>query len=90
MFRWRWSSISVSVRSRLRAALALLVVGNVAFVIAQVSVTLLGGVPGECPGVGKGMGTSVVPMGDGDAASGTAHCPQGVGHTGGGGCVGSS
>lgn len=35
MLRWRWSSISVSVRSRLRAALALLVVGNVAFVIAQ-------------------------------------------------------
>lgn len=45
MLRWRWSSISVSVWSRLRAALALLVVGNVAFVIAQVSVTLLGGGP---------------------------------------------
>ncbi|OXB69055.1 hypothetical protein ASZ78_009531 [Callipepla squamata] len=35
MLRWRWSSVSVSVWSWLRGALALLVVGNVAFVIAQ-------------------------------------------------------
>ncbi|XP_072208938.1 ADAMTS-like protein 2 isoform X5 [Excalfactoria chinensis] len=35
MLRWRWSSDSISMWSWLRAALALLVVGNVAFVIAQ-------------------------------------------------------
>ncbi|OXB76327.1 UNVERIFIED_CONTAM: hypothetical protein H355_006738 [Colinus virginianus] len=35
MLRWRWSSVSVSVWSWLRGALALLIVGNVAFVIAQ-------------------------------------------------------
>ncbi|KAM6047152.1 ADAMTS-like protein 2 isoform 8-T9 [Theristicus caerulescens] len=33
--KWRWSSISISARSQLRGTLALLLVGNVAFVIAQ-------------------------------------------------------
>ncbi|XP_014798451.1 PREDICTED: ADAMTS-like protein 2 isoform X4 [Calidris pugnax] len=33
--KWRWSSISTSVRSQLKGTLALLLVGNVAFVIAQ-------------------------------------------------------
>ncbi|XP_009579408.1 PREDICTED: ADAMTS-like protein 2, partial [Fulmarus glacialis] len=33
--KWRWSSISISVRSQLKGTLALLLVGNVAFVIAQ-------------------------------------------------------
>lgn len=54
MLRWRWSRVSVSVWSWLRAALALLVVGNMAFVIAQVSVTLLGGSLVNVLGLGKG------------------------------------
>ncbi|KFZ61696.1 ADAMTS-like 2, partial [Antrostomus carolinensis] len=33
--KWRWSSISNSVRSQLKGTMALLLVGNVAFVIAQ-------------------------------------------------------
>ncbi|XP_074465479.1 ADAMTS-like protein 2 isoform X11 [Larus michahellis] len=33
--KWRWSSISISARSQLKGTLALLLVGNVAFVIAQ-------------------------------------------------------
>ncbi|KAM8995503.1 ADAMTS-like protein 2 isoform 3-T3 [Ara ararauna] len=33
--KWRWSSISISTRSQLKGILALLFVGNVAFVIAQ-------------------------------------------------------
>ncbi|XP_064891741.1 ADAMTS-like protein 2 isoform X4 [Columba livia] len=33
--KWRWSSISVSVQSQLKGTLALLLVGNVVFVIAQ-------------------------------------------------------
>ncbi|XP_053939878.1 ADAMTS-like protein 2 isoform X5 [Cuculus canorus] len=33
--KWKWSSISISVRSQLKGTLALLLVGNVAFVIAQ-------------------------------------------------------
>lgn len=36
--KWRWSSISISARSQLKGTLALLLVGNVVFVIAQVSV----------------------------------------------------
>ena len=35
--KWRWSSISISARSQLKGTLAALLVGNVAFVIAQVS-----------------------------------------------------
>ncbi|KAM6047151.1 ADAMTS-like protein 2 isoform 7-T8 [Theristicus caerulescens] len=37
--KWRWSSISISARSQLRGTLALLLVGNVAFVIAQQDLT---------------------------------------------------
>ncbi|KAM9595421.1 ADAMTS-like protein 2 isoform X6 [Harpia harpyja] len=33
--KWRWSSISISARSQLKGTLALLLVGNVVFVIAQ-------------------------------------------------------
>ncbi|XP_037256867.1 ADAMTS-like protein 2 isoform X4 [Falco biarmicus] len=33
--KWRWSSISISAQSQLKGTLALLLVGNVAFVIAQ-------------------------------------------------------
>nr|XP_009932938.1 PREDICTED: ADAMTS-like protein 2 [Opisthocomus hoazin] len=33
--KWRWSSISISARSQLKGTLAALLVGNVAFVIAQ-------------------------------------------------------
>ncbi|XP_059684659.1 ADAMTS-like protein 2 isoform X2 [Gavia stellata] len=33
--KWRWSSIAISARSQLKGTLALLLVGNVAFVIAQ-------------------------------------------------------
>ncbi|PKK24325.1 ADAMTS-like 2 [Columba livia] len=33
--KWRWSSISISVQSQLKGTLALLLVGNVVFVIAQ-------------------------------------------------------
>ncbi|XP_066836761.1 ADAMTS-like protein 2 isoform X5 [Anser cygnoides] len=35
ILRWRWSSISGSAQAQLKGALALLVMGNVAFVIAQ-------------------------------------------------------
>lgn len=41
--KWRWSSISVSVQSQLKGTLALLLVGNVVFVIAQVRVLLCWG-----------------------------------------------
>ncbi|KAM6372570.1 ADAMTS-like protein 2 isoform 5-T6 [Pluvialis apricaria] len=37
--KWRWSSISISARSQLKGTLALLLVGNVAFVIAQQDLT---------------------------------------------------
>ncbi|XP_069729763.1 ADAMTS-like protein 2 isoform X5 [Phaenicophaeus curvirostris] len=33
--KWKWSSISISVRPQLKGTLALLLVGNIAFVIAQ-------------------------------------------------------
>lgn len=36
--KWRWRSISLSTRSQLNGILALLFVGNVAFVIALVSI----------------------------------------------------
>ncbi|XP_071673363.1 ADAMTS-like protein 2 isoform X4 [Patagioenas fasciata] len=35
MSKWRWSSISISVQSQLKGTLALLLVGNIVFVIAQ-------------------------------------------------------
>ncbi|KAM9595423.1 ADAMTS-like protein 2 isoform 16-T31 [Morphnus guianensis] len=37
--KWRWSSISISARSQLKGTLALLLVGNVVFVIAQQDLT---------------------------------------------------
>lgn len=44
--KWRWSSISVSAQLQLKGTLALLLVGNVVFVIAQVRVSCFGGVSG--------------------------------------------
>lgn len=37
--KWRWSSISISAQLQLKCTLALLLVGNVVFVIAQVRVS---------------------------------------------------
>lgn len=34
--KWRWSSISISAQLQLKGTLALLLVGNIVFVIAQV------------------------------------------------------
>lgn len=37
--KWRWSSISISAQLQLKGTLALLLVGNIVFVIAQVRVS---------------------------------------------------
>lgn len=37
--KWKWSSISVSAQLQLKGTLALLLVGNAVFVIAQVRVS---------------------------------------------------
>lgn len=41
--KWRWSSISISAKLQLKGTLALLLVGNVVFVIAQVRLSGFGG-----------------------------------------------
>lgn len=71
ILRWRWSSISCSAQAQLKGALALLFMGNVAFVIAQVSGSPRWGF----------LGSNMVQhaAGGGDAASRAAPLPLALG-----------